>query len=147
VKILERTRRRLVRTLLLFLAGLLIVTASASVYNIMYMQASPIHVETAKVRFTSASDSSAAGAHIGTNGTYVSFSNITGWPNATRVYEAAVGIKNFDTENHNIELKFESWSGSTSKIDYIYVKIFDENGTQKGSTVNVGPNKLINRLA
>ncbi|MEM3566427.1 MAG: hypothetical protein QXK18_06100 [Candidatus Bathyarchaeia archaeon] len=134
----ELSKRKFLRTLLLLLAGLLVVTASASIYNILYMQASSIQAETAKVQFVTASDSTVAGATIGTNGTYVAFSNLSGWPNATRVYEAAVGIKNFDTAEHIIELKFGSWSGSTTKIDYIYVKIFDSSGTQRGSTVTIG---------
>jgi hypothetical protein len=101
------------------------------------MQASQIQAETAKVQFISAEDSTAAGASIGTNGTYVSFNSMAGWPNATRVYESAVGIKNFDTTARTIELKFDSWSGSTTNIDYIYVKVFND-GTQQGSTINVG---------
>mgnify|MGYP001626211790 CR=1 FL=1 len=133
----KRNRRRLLRTLLLLLTSLLIVTASASVYNVMYMQASPIPAETAKVQFVTADDSTAAGASIGTNGTYVSFNSMSGWPNATRIYEAAVGIKNFDTVARSVELKFDSWSGSTANIDYIYVKVFDDEA-QQGSTINVG---------
>jgi hypothetical protein len=61
-----------------------------------------------------------------------------GWPNATRIYEAAVGIKNFDGADRTIELKFESWSGSTTNIDYIYVKVFSDSNTQQGSTIIVG---------
>lgn len=133
----SKCRRKLLRTLFLFLAGFLIVTASASVYNLMYMQASPIPAETAKVQFVTADDSTAAGASIGTNGTYVSFNSMAGWPNATRIYEAAVGIRNFDNVARIIELKFDSWSGSTTNIDYIYVKIFSD-GTQQGLTITVG---------
>jgi hypothetical protein len=133
-----KSRRRLLRTLFLFLTGFLIVTASASVYNVMYMQASPISAETAKVQFVTAGDSVAAGASIGTNGTYVCLNSMGGWPNATRIYEAAVGIKNFDSADRTVELKFESWSGSTTNIDYIYVKVFSDSNTQQGSTITVG---------
>lgn len=134
----EQASRKLFRTLLLFLAGTLVITASATVYNIMQMQASPVKAEPAKVQFVIADDSAVAGTSIGTNGTYVLFSGMSGWPNATRVYEAAVGIKNFDTRSRIIELMFDSWSGSTENVDYIHVKIFDEGGTQQGYTVNVG---------
>jgi len=130
-------RRKLLRTLSLFLTGFLIVTASASVYNLMYMQASPIPAETAKVQFVTADDSDAAGASIGTNGTYVSLNSLAGWPNATRIYEAAVGIKNFDNVARTIELKFDSWSGSTTNIDYIFVKVFSDS-SQQGSAITVG---------
>ncbi|MGB9854289.1 MAG: hypothetical protein ACPLRY_05750, partial [Candidatus Bathyarchaeales archaeon] len=84
-------------------------------------------------------DSQAAGANIGTNGTYVSFNSMGGWPNATRVYQAAVGIKNFDTADHNINLAFASWSGDTDQIESITVIVRDSvGGTQKGSTIYVG---------
>ncbi|MEM3829014.1 MAG: hypothetical protein QXP36_07370 [Conexivisphaerales archaeon] len=135
----RRYRRRLLRTLLLFLTSLLIVTASASVYNLMYMQASPIPAQTAKVQFVIADDSTAAGASIGTNGTYVSFNSMAGWPNATRTYQAACGIKNLDTVARTIELKFDSWSGDTTNIDSITVIVRDTvGGTQQGSTVSIG---------
>lgn len=136
---MERRYSRLLRTFLLLLSGLLIVTASASVYNLMYMQASPIPAETAKIQFVTADDSSAAGASIGTNGTYVSFNSMAGWPNTTRVYEAAIGIQNLDTIARTIELKFDSWSGNTASIDSITVIVRDTaGGSQQGSTINVG---------
>ena len=89
--------RRLLRTFLLLLSSLLIVTTAASVLNVMYMQASPISAEAAKVQFVTADDSTEAGASIGTNGTYVLLNSMGGWPNATRTYQAAVGIRNFDS--------------------------------------------------
>ena len=141
-KIHQKLYRKLLRTLCLLLTSLLIITASASVYNYMYMQATPINAESAKVRFVTAADSTAAGASIGTNGTYVSFNSIAGWPNSTRTYQAAVGIQNLDTVARTIELKFddeEDWSGDTGNIDYIFVIVRDTaGGTQQGGTINVG---------
>jgi hypothetical protein len=131
--------KRLLRVFLLFLSGALTIIAGATIYNLLYMQASPIPAETAKVQFVTTADSSAAGASIGTNGTYVSFGSMAGWPNATRVYEAAVGIQNLDSTARTIELKFDSWSGNTANIDYITVVVRDAaGGNQQGSTVNVG---------
>jgi len=133
----KRNTRKLLRTFCLVLTSLLIVTASASVYNLMYMQAYPIPAESAKVQFVTGADSTVAGASPGTNGTYVKFSSMAGWPNATRVYEDAIGIKNLDTAARTIELKYDSWSGDSAQIDYIYVKVFSD-GTQEGSTITVG---------
>ena len=116
----------------------IIVIVSAAVYNLLYLRSSPIPAEKADIRFVSGADSSTAGASIGTNSTFVSFNSMAGWPNATRIYEDAVGIKNFDTSSRTIELKFYSWSGSTSNMEHIYVKIFDGTGTQQGSTVVAG---------
>jgi len=124
-------------TLALLLVALTIVGVSAAVYNIFYMRFSPVSVEAAKVQFVTGSDGDEAGATIGTNGTSVIFSSVSGWPNATRIYEDIVGIKNFDTAARTILLKFESWSGNTENIEYIHIKVFDES-TQKGSTVVVG---------
>lgn len=134
--------RRLLRTFCLLLTSLLIITASASVYNYKYMQAQPISVESAKVQFVTAADSTAAGASIGANGTYVEFNSMTGWPNSTRTYQAACGIQNFDSSARTIELKFdqaEDWSGDTTNIDFITVIVRNSaGGTQQGSTINVG---------
>jgi len=124
--------------LALLLVALAITGVSAAVYNWLYMEFSPVTVEAAKVQFVSGIDSEAAGASIGTNGTYVRFNSISGWPNATRIYEEIVKIKNFDSSSRVIRLEFDSWSGNTNYIEYIYVKVFDSGGVQKGSTIIVG---------
>ncbi len=135
----KRTGKKLLRVFLLLLSSMLVVTASASVLNYLYMQASPITAETAKVQFVLADDSKEAGASIGTNGTYVSLNSMAGWPNSTRVYQAAVGIKNYDTTSRNITLAFASWTGDTNQIEFITVIVRNATGgTQQGSTINVG---------
>lgn len=138
----KRNRKKLLRTFCLLLTSLLIVTASASVYNYMYIQATPIGAESAKVQFVTADDSTAAGASIGTNGTYVSFNSMAGWPNSTRTYQAAAEIQNLDTVARTIELKFDlagDWSGDTSNIDSITIIVRDTaGGTQQGVTINAG---------
>lgn len=118
-------------------AALTILGISAAVYNILYMSFSPVSVERAKIQFVQGADGSVAGASIGTNGTYISFNSVSGWPNATRIYENITGIHNYDSETRNITLEFDSWNGSRDAIEYIYVKVFDGN-TQKGNTVTVG---------
>ena len=135
----KRTAKRLLRVFLLLLSSVLVVTASASVLNYLYMQASPITAETAKVQFVLADDSEEAGASIGTNGTYVSLNSMAGWPNATRVYQAAVGIQNLDSKSRNITLAFASWSGDTDQIEFIKVVVRDAvGGNQQGNAIMVG---------
>ena len=133
---------KLVKVSLLLITSILIVTASASVLNSMYMQASPISAETAKVQFVTAADSTAAGATVGTNGTYVMLNSLSGWPNATRTYQAAVGIQNLDTGAHAFELKFDQagdWSGDTGNIALLTVIVRDSaGGAQQGTTITVG---------
>jgi hypothetical protein len=102
------------------------------------MQAFSIGAESAKVQFVNGTDATAAGTDVGQNGTYVKFTSMAGWPNATRIYENATCIRNLDSSDRTIELKFDSWSGSTANINYIYVKVFDSTGTQQGSTITVG---------
>jgi len=138
----KRLRGKLTKIILLSMAGLLITVASASVLNSMYMQASPISAQTAKVQFATAADSTAAGATVGTNGTYVMLNSMSGWPNSTRTYQAAVGIQNLDTSSRTIELKFDQagdWSGNTASISSITVILRDSaGGTQQGTTITVG---------
>jgi hypothetical protein len=134
--------KRSVKLLTLLLTSMIIATASAAVYNYMYMQSNDISVKTAKVTFQSAADSTAAGFTAGTNNTYASFNSMAGWPNATRTYEAACGIQNSHTSSVTIELKFDQagdWSGDTGQVDSITVILRDSaGGTQQGSTVTVG---------
>jgi len=132
-----RNQRKLTRILPLLLLSILVTTASAAVYNLLYMQAMGISAEAAKVYFVSGADGTAAGATIGTDATYVKFTSMAGWPNATRVYEDVVGIKNGDSSDRDIVLSFDSWSGDTTYVT-IYVKVFNGGGTQKGSTITVG---------
>jgi len=138
----EILKSKALKLLSLLLISMVIATASASVYNYMYMQSLQVSVEAADVRFVTGTDSTAAGATIGTNGTYVSFNSMAGWPNSTRVYQDAVGIQNFNsTSSYTIELKFDQagdWSGDTPDIDYIYVKVFNATNIQQGSTITVG---------
>jgi len=110
------------------------MTASAAVYNYMYLQAVPISSKTAKVTFANGSDAVAAGTNVSTSGTYVKFNSMSGWPNATRVYENATVIKNQDNVvNFTCRLSRDSWSGNTSSIDELYVKIYNATGKLKGT--------------
>jgi len=135
-------RSKALKLLSLLLISMAIAAASASVYNYMYMQSLEISVEAADVRFVTGTDSTVAGATIGTNGTYVSFNSMAGWPNSTRVYQDVAGIQNFNsTSAYTIELKFDQagdWSGDTPDIDYIYVKVFNSTDIQQGATITVG---------
>ena len=135
---ISNDKRKTLRLLCFLLSALLVMTVSAAVYNYMYMQATSIGAEEAKVKFEAGSDP--AGAQVGTNGTYVNINSMAGWPNATRIYEDAVRIRNMEATGRTIELKYVSWSGSITNIDYIYVKVFNAvptGGNQQGSTLSV----------
>lgn len=132
VKIL---RNKPVKLLTLLLTSMLIATASAAVYNYMYMEAS-IGVEAAEVQFVDGAD---AVCDIGDNATYVKINDMAGWPNATRVYEEAVKVESLDASDRTVELAFDSWSGNTNNVTYIYVKVFNAAGVQQGSTLSITP--------
>jgi hypothetical protein len=127
-------KRKALRLLCFLLSALLVMTVSASVYNYMYLLATPISSKTAKVVFANGSDWTAAGTSVGTNGTSVKFTSMSGWPNATRVYENATVIKNVDTGvSFACLLSRDSWSGNTPSINALYVKIYDAAGTLQGT--------------
>ncbi len=133
-----RMSRKALRILPLLILSTIITGASAAVYNLMYMQAIGIGVEAAKVYFIEGSDSGTeCTVTIGTNGTYVSISNMKGWPNATRVYENFTAIHNGDNSDRTITLTFDSWSGSTPYVT-MTVKVYNFAGTQQGSAISVG---------
>lgn len=131
---ISNDKRKTLRLLIFLLSALLVMTVSAAVYNYMYLQASPISAKTAKVVFADGTDAGAAGESVGTNGTSVKFISMSGWPNATRVYENATVIKNVDTAvNFTCQLSRDSWSGNTPSIDALYVKIYNAAGTLEGT--------------
>lgn len=130
----RKTRNKTLRLLCFLISALLVMTASAAVYNYLYLQAMPISSKTAKVIFAEGADATAAGTSVGTNGTYVKFTSMSGWPNATRVYENATVIKNVDgAVNFACQLSRDSWSGSIGSIDELYIRLFDNTDTYYGT--------------
>ena len=139
---IDNDKRKTLRLLCFLLSALLMMTVSAAVYNYMYLQAMPISAKTAKVVFADGTDKTAAGTSVGTNGTYVKFTSMSGWPNATRVYENATVIKNVDSAlGFACELSRDSWSGPGS-IDELYVKIYNAAGTLQGTLDVVAGNTI-----
>ncbi|MEM2860299.1 MAG: hypothetical protein QXR40_06400 [Candidatus Bathyarchaeia archaeon] len=138
---LKRRRRKgqaSLEILALLLIALAITAVSAAVYNILYADISSVTVEGAKIQFILGEDSEAAGAQIGTNGTYIKFNSISGWPNATRIYTEIANIKNFDSSPRTISLEVVSSSGNADKLEYLHIKLFS-GSNQAGSTIGIGP--------
>ena len=129
-----RVFKKSVKMLILMLMSIMVVTVTAATYNYMLMEASPINVYSAMVLFKNGTDASAAGTSVGTNGTYVKFTSMSGWPNVTRVYENATVIHNTDgSQNFPCQLSVGSLTGS---IDELYIKLYDNTDTYH-STVQV----------
>jgi len=130
----DDSKGKKLRLLCFLLSASLLMTVSAAVYNYVYLQASPISSQTAKVVFANGADATETGTSVGTNGTYVKFTSMSGWPNATRVYENATVIKNQDSSaSFACQLSRDSWSGSTGSISELYVRIFNAAGTLQGT--------------
>jgi len=126
--------RRSAKLLTLLLTSLLIGTASAAVYNYLYMDVTPVKVYKAKVCFDEGDDATAAGVTIGTNQTYAEVRSLSGWPNATRVYEDPARINNTDTtKSFTIELKVNSYTGDKTQVDSFVIKLIDTVEGQKGT--------------
>ncbi len=139
MKLIERIRSSRKRTLVLLLLSIFLVgTVSAAVYYQLSNQ-SAITISKALVNFcttscagaTSAADYSAAGATLGTNQTYVKLTSIKAYPNATAVYEQAVGIQNLDSSSHNLRLRDNGITGTSANWQTISFKITDAAGNIK----------------
>jgi hypothetical protein len=123
--------------MVIFTLGALV---SGAVYVSMQADAINVGVSIPDVIFVYGADSTEAGAAIGPNLTYLSFSSLSGWPNATRIYGDSAGIKNNEIPggpSHTIDLRLDSWSGDTTWVDSITVKLMD-GSTQVGNQIDLG---------
>ena len=121
---------------------MLLVTglASCGTYVSMHENEIGVGVSASKVIFAYGADSAEAGTEIGPNTTRVSFHSLSGWPNATRIYEDPARVENTEAEgdeSHAVELVFDQWSGDTDWVDLMEASLFN-GSTQVGSTVEVG---------
>lgn len=125
--------KRSARLLTLLLTTLLIASASAAVYYSLTMD-STVTTATAPVIFVSGTDSTEAGAAIGTNGTYVNLASLTAYPNATLTYDEAIKINNTDTGTHQFRLRHGTINNDTDTSNFhsIIFKLIAPNGTQYG---------------
>ncbi|MEM2318000.1 MAG: hypothetical protein QW142_01115 [Candidatus Bathyarchaeia archaeon] len=117
----------------LLTSALLIGTASAAVYNYMYIYATPVSVKGIyKVNFYAGGDFTKAGGIITNNRQTVTFTGLEG-PNGTIAeYDDTVRICNNDTLAHNIKLEMTySYGGNAlSTLDYIKITIYSSTGNQ-----------------
>lgn len=120
-----RLHRKLAIGLLLLA---LVSTASALVYYSLNLR-TVVTSTTPKVVFVTASDSTAAGATIGTNSTYAKLTGIKSYPNATSIYEQALNVSNTDTAAHSIRLRSISITSGFASYGTILVKLTDTTGT------------------
>ena len=122
---------------LLFALTILIAGMSPGLSDIMHRAPSSIGTGRAGVFLAEGSDGEEAGLSIDADSNHAVFKGMAGWPNATRFYEDSIRIRNDDQTTGTVELMFDSWSGSVTKLT-VSVRVFDANGRQKGYTIHVG---------
>ncbi len=145
MKLIKRLLAMRRRTALgLLLSVLFVGTVSAAVFY-QLSNRSLVTVNKALVNFcitgcaggTNPADSTAAGATIpaGANNTYVKLTGIKAYPNATAIYERAVGIQNTDTAAHTIRLRTSNIAGTSTSFATIKVSIVDTTDTMQGGSI------------
>lgn len=106
----------------LLISALLIGTASASIYNYLYQNAT-IAVEGLTLEWIDGSDAASAGTQI--QGATCSLTNLKGPANGTRVYSDPVRLKATSTTTFN--LLIDDVGGSTENMASIIVRLYDVN--------------------
>ncbi|OLD03015.1 hypothetical protein AUG19_06445 [archaeon 13_1_20CM_2_54_9] len=123
---------------LLFLSTLFVMTASAAVYyGLQYRSVSTISKTTVAFCGGCAADFTTAGGTLGTNNTYVKLTSIKGYPNATGTYEQSVGIQNSDTSAHNVRLRANLQSGTSTAYNTIVFRIVDASNNVQGTAMTI----------
>ena len=141
-ELFDLRHKKALRMVLLLLSTILIGSVSAAVY---YQLSNRTLVTVTKPLVTfcitgcatgpNPADSTAAGAALGTNNTYVRLTGIKAYPNATAVYERAIGIQNTDSAAHNINLRSSSISGTSTSFSTISVSIVNTSDVNQGGTI------------
>ena len=114
-----KSHRKIALALLL---ATVVASASAATYYAL-SNSTVVTVNKTKVAFCTTSgncagavtpaDAVASGATLGTNNTYVALTSIKAYPNATGIYEQAVGVSNSDTSAHNVRIRINGSPGVT----------------------------------
>ena len=133
--------KKALKLLGLLVSALVIATASAQLYDTLYMRATPISVEGVGVKFTAGNETSLAGGTINTAGSEVTFTGMQGKPGFIKTYGQAVNMTNMNsTGDFKIELKLNQWDGgASSKLTCINITVYDDAGDKQGTTINLIP--------
>jgi len=126
--------KKSMKFLTLLLTSMLIATASATIYNYMFLNAN-IGVEGMTLEWKLGVDNATAGTQIA--GVTATLTNLKGPPNGTRVYGDPVRLKNTaGSGSTTFDLVIDTVSGDTV-MDSIVVRLYSINTTALIQTVNV----------
>jgi hypothetical protein len=108
----------------LLISALLIATASATIYDYMYLDAN-VGVQGMALAWTLGADNETAGTQI--NGVTASLTELKGPPNGTRTYADPVRLNNTGASSVTFDLLVDTVGGDTGELDSIYVRIYSLN--------------------
>lgn len=121
MKIAKLNWKRSTKLVTLLLSSLLIVTASASIYNYMYLDVS-VGVEGIDLEWKLGADNSTAGTQIAE--ATATLTNLKGPPNGTRIYGDPVRLNNTGSAE-TFDLLIDGVSGSTANLSSLIVRIYN----------------------
>ena len=110
------------KLILLLISTLLIATASATIYNYMYQNAT-IGVEGMTLAWFNGADNATAGTQI--NGVTCTLTQLKGPPNGARTYEDPVRLNNTGASSVTFDLLIDQVSGDTDQMDSIIVRLYN----------------------
>jgi len=125
---------RSTKFLTLLLTSMLIATASAAMYNYMFMNGT-IGVEGMTLEWQLGADNATAGTQIA--GVTASLTTLKGPPNGTRVYTDPVRLKNKGSGAVIFDLLIDTVSGNTVNMSSIIVRLYSLNTTAYIENVTV----------
>ena len=128
---------KLLKFVTLLTSALIIATASATIYDYMYLNAD-VSVQALSLEWTLGADNATAGTQI--NGVTATLTNLKGPPNGTRIYDDPVRLNNTGTSDVTFDLLVDDVSGDTDQLDSIIVRIYSFNTSTWISNVTVWSN-------
>ncbi len=139
---MSRVFGKSVKMLILTLLSIMVVSVSAATYFTLVMEPR-VGTADAVIQFVAGDDSSNAGATgYTTDGTWVRFTGIKAYPNATLTYEEAINVSNTDGSNA-YSVRFRPGSitnlngtGTSANFTKIAFVLIAQNGTTIISTFN-----------
>ena len=116
----------------LLISAIFIATASAALYDYMYLDAT-VSVEGIYLKWVNGTDGGDAGTQI--NGLTATLPSLSGPPNGTRVYPDPVRLNNtHTTSSKTFNITVSAVSGDTANMSSIIVRIY--NMTDSASVAN-----------
>jgi hypothetical protein len=131
--------KRSLKFVTLLIASLLIATASATIYDYMYLNAN-VGVQGMTLAWILGADNATAGTQI--NGATSTLTSLKGPPNGTRIYADPVRLNNTGGSAITFDLLIDTVSGDTNQLDSIFVLIYSVNTSLLIQNVTVWANGL-----